>query len=228
MQIAICDDELQELEYIADIVMRYQSNLNITKFDSADSLYRAFISTSFDIILLDIEMPEPNGYEIAKKLMKISNRQPLVIFVTKSTAYAVQGYDVAFHYLVKPIQFEKLCEVLDRACKIIQPFKLTLSINGIQYCIPTENILYIEVMRWTTTIHCKTEQYQARIPMKEIIKRLSNKDFYRIHNSFLVNLRYVDRVAPNEVIVSNGDHIPISRANRKGFQTALQQYLRMT
>ena len=70
MQIAICDDELQELECIADIVMRYQSNLNITKFDSADSLYRAFISTSFDIILLDIEMPEPNGYEIAKKLMK--------------------------------------------------------------------------------------------------------------------------------------------------------------
>lgn len=227
MKIAICDDEPQELQTAANLLAQYNADLNVTKFSSADALYQAFFASYFDIILLDIEMPEPNGYEIAKKLM-ISTKQPLIIFITKSTEYAVRGYDVAFHYLVKPIKFTKLCEVMDRALKRVQPCKLSFSSNGIQIYLPIDDILYVEVMRWTTIIHCKIKQYQTRISMKEMVQKLSRQNFYRTHNSFLVNLQYIDRVSPNELILCNGEHIPISRANQKGFQTALQQYLRMS
>ena len=120
MRIAICDDEHQERLNIEILVKRYAPELSVSPFSSADELLIASKTTFFPLIFLDIEMDNTNGFEAAKELMS-GSAKPLIVFVTKSTEYTIRGYDVAFHYLVKPLNEEKFHEVLERALRLIIP-----------------------------------------------------------------------------------------------------------
>ena len=102
MRIAICDDEDQERLNIEALVKRYAPELSIVLFSSADELLAAAKTTFFPLIFLDIEMDDTNGFDAAEELMS-GSAKPLIVFVTKSTEYTIRGYDVAFHYLVKPL-----------------------------------------------------------------------------------------------------------------------------
>lgn len=226
LQIAVCDDEPIELKHVIELLYKYNAQINVDGFLSTKELYSALKVQPYDIVLLDIEMPDINGYKIAKQITKNITPSPMIIFVTKSTAYAIQGYDVAFHYIVKPIDFGKFCDVMDRACRKIVSSKFVFQCNGTTHCIMVNNIIYIEILRFTITIHCKNNVYQIRSSMKKISQELCDSGFYRVHNSFLVNFQYIDRIASNEVTLSNGVVIPISRSNKKGFQLAFQQYMR--
>ena len=114
MRIAICDDEDQERLNIEALVKRYAPELSIVLFSSADELLAAAKTTFFPLIFLDIEMDDTNGFDAAEELMS-GSAKPLIVFVTKSTEYTIRGYDVAFHYLVKPLNEAKFHEVLKRA-----------------------------------------------------------------------------------------------------------------
>ena len=118
MRIAICDDEDQERLNIEALVKRYAPELSIVLFSSADELLAAAKTTFFPLIFLDIEMDDTNGFDAAEELMS-GSAKPLIVFVTKSTEYTIRGYDVAFHYLVKPLNDAKFHEVLKRALRLI-------------------------------------------------------------------------------------------------------------
>lgn len=143
MRIAICDDEDQERLNIEALVKRYAPELSIVLFSSADELLAAAKTTFFPLIFLDIEMDDTNGFDAAEELMS-GSAKPLIVFVTKSTEYTIRGYDVAFHYLVKPLNEAKFHEVLKRALRLIIPQYFTFSSNGELYRIPVQEILYFE------------------------------------------------------------------------------------
>ncbi len=228
MNLAICDDEQAEREQLISLLYQYNPELQADLFDSASALLAACTKVPYDLILLDIEMPEPNGYIIAGKLHDLKPEPPLIIFTTKSSSYSVLGYDVAFHYLLKPISYEKFASVMDRAFRTIVPTKFLFCINGNTYVIPTKDIYYIEVMRTTMYIHRRQTTQEVRLSMKYAEKELSDAGFCKTHQSFLVNLRYVDSITSDSVILTNGDTIPVSRAQKKGFNAALQAYLRLS
>lgn len=104
-RIAVCDDEPSELEDIVQSVKRYDvhGDFDIENYtDGAVLLSDLQLKKNFfDLLLLDIEMPS-NGFQIAQTLTQME-KHPLVIFVTKRHEYAVQGYGIAFRYLVKPL-----------------------------------------------------------------------------------------------------------------------------
>lgn len=118
MNIAICDDYIQDLQLLQEYCEMYNSGYTITTFSSAHKLYHACKTVNYDIILLDIEMDSPNGYEIAKKL-KSDNYKALIIFTTNSLDYAIRGYGVAFRYLTKPISYKYFCETIKSAENLI-------------------------------------------------------------------------------------------------------------
>lgn len=97
MHIAICDDEAVDLEALEAALKRYDvyGQFVISKYMRAGELYADAAGASFDLVILDIEMQAPNGYEIAKKLLE-HNPKPLIIFLTNTMAYAIRGYGVAF------------------------------------------------------------------------------------------------------------------------------------
>lgn len=119
MTISLCDDNAQERAYIKNIVLdwalRSGAVVSVREYPSAEALLFSYRDSPPDILLLDIEMSDMNGIELAKKLRaRVETAQ--IIFITGYPDFIAEGYEVeALHYLIKPVTREKLCEVLDRA-----------------------------------------------------------------------------------------------------------------
>lgn len=227
MKIAICDDEALELQRIVNFIQQYDATLPVDLFSSARDLLQAHIMEPYDLILLDIEMPEPNGYQIAKQLISISNKMPCIVFVTKSSDYAILGYDVAFHYLLKPISYNKFAEVMNRAIHSLMPQIFSFESRKVTYSVSLQDLYYLESRRFSVEIHCKSDTFPVRATLKSIEPPLLQAYFAHPHHSFLVNLYHVDHFEPKQVVLSTGETIPVSRSHKNAFQLTLQNYLRM-
>ena len=120
LKIAICDDEKKQIEYITSLVSKWSTSnahsCEIRTFASAESfLFEYEDDKAYDILLLDIEMGNMNGVELAKNIRR-SNDTVQIIFITGFPDFIAEGYDVsALHYLVKPVSVDKLRAVLDKA-----------------------------------------------------------------------------------------------------------------
>jgi len=120
LQIAICDDEKPQVDYIRKIVSTWamESNLaiQITDFNSAEAFLFAYEDNkNVDILLLDIQMKGETGMDLARRL-RGENYNGQIIFITGYPDFATEGYDVgALHYLMKPIKEEKFIETLNIA-----------------------------------------------------------------------------------------------------------------
>ena len=119
-RIAICDDSQADADYIAVLVKAWAQTQGIKILLESFSCAESFLfcyedDKNFDILLLDIEMKQMNGVELAKKI-RLANREIQIIFITGYNDYIADGYDVeALHYILKPVHREKLEAVLFRA-----------------------------------------------------------------------------------------------------------------
>ena len=166
MKIAICDDDQILCHHLEEMLLelgrKEQTVLQTELFFDGDTLWNYLKQGyRFDLLFLDIEMDDTNGFDAAEELMSGSS-QPLIVFVTKSTEYTIRGYDVAFHYLVKPLNEEKFYEVLKRALRLIIPQYFSFSSNGELYRIPVQEILYFESRNYMLFIHTQQQIYKTR------------------------------------------------------------------
>ena len=119
-RLAICDDNQTDAAYLQTLLKRWAASagtaLNMESFPSAEAfLFRYEEDRSFDLLLLDIEMGQMSGVELARKIRQ-ENRLVQIVFITGYMEYISEGYDVeALHYLIKPVTEEKLRTVLERA-----------------------------------------------------------------------------------------------------------------
>lgn len=113
MQIAVCDDEKNVRELLADKIRSLFPSAELALYPSGEELLAA--DTPTDILLLDIQMPGKDGMQTAREF-RAKNRQAAIIFVTALEEYVFQAFDVeAFHYLVKPFDDDKFASVLQTA-----------------------------------------------------------------------------------------------------------------
>ena len=132
LKIAVCDDDTFFLRQAEHAVKRWAEEQDLTVelqlFDNGDSLLTVSRTEQFDVLLLDIMMPLFNGMELAHVIRK-TNTAVKIVFLTSSPEFAVESYDVkASGYLLKPLQYEKLCSVLDD-CKAPQPANKKSRVN---------------------------------------------------------------------------------------------------
>ncbi len=114
MRIAICDDEFQCRQQTVQAIDECMRNIDILAdvFENGRDFLQAFQKNPYDLVFLDIEMPETDGISLARKLRSLSCDVPIV-FLTSHIEYALEGYEVnALRYLTKPIQCEKLNNLL--------------------------------------------------------------------------------------------------------------------
>ena len=149
-----------------------------------------------------------------------------MFFVTKSTEYTIRGYDVAFHYLVKPLNEAKFHEVLKRALRLIIPQYFTFSSNGELYRIPVQEILYFESRNYMLFVHTQQQIYKARLSLKEVEPQLSSANFLRIHASFLINLHHVIHITKDDIEMQDHQLIKISRNRKKDVIAAFTKFAR--
>lgn len=232
LSIAVCDDMPVECVDIANQIELILKQMNIEfvikRFFGGQELLGS--EESFDIIFLDIKMPEINGMNLAKKL-RSQEKQSLIIFVTAFSQYVFDAYDVeAFHYLVKPIKHEKLKRVLEKAVRKsdnnTEDFLIIFTERKTKKIL-LRDILYIESVGRIAKIHCKdgvVETYEQIGMLKE---KLWDKFFFMCHKSFLVNLAYVDTFNKTEICMENGDKIIIAKRRWEEFQKEILSYMKM-
>ena len=225
MKFALCDDNPNELRQIRDYLLRYNAQANWKGFASSEELLAAFRRDYFDIVLLDIEMEGMNGYQAGEELNRLPDI-PLIIFITQSGAYIIRGYELAFRYLKKPVEYSDFVRAVSAAVAKCSPKSIPVAGERGPILVRIRDITYIEVFSYKTIIHTSKEQYQVRTPLKEFEGTLWGNGFARPHNSFLVNLDFVDRIQKANLLLTDGTEIPISRNRKKLFDEALFHFLR--
>lgn len=217
LTIAICDDEQSYSEHIQKIIMRWAELsghvCQLALFPSAESfLFEYETNKSFDILLLDIEMKELSGIDLAKRIRKDNNRAE-IIFITSHFEFYGEGYEVdALHYLIKPIEKEKLYQVLDKAAEklSVEPPYIIITSDGETVKLYESEILYIEACLHYISIFTKDKEYKVKEKISAFEERLSDV-FYRIHRSYLVSLKHIIRISRTAVCVDGGIELPLSR-----------------
>ena len=232
MRIAICDDEKRICAILTEKVKKFCPNAEIMTYTSGEDLLNE--STLPDIILLDIRMPGINGMDVAKKLRDRDWRK-ILIFISGEEDQVFNSFDFhAFHFLVKPVADEKLKEVLENAVKDLErsapiPEKqekyIEIQSGTTHIRVNLSLLLYAEVFDRKTILHMKDEniEYYGQLSSLE---GLVGKDFYRIHRSYLANMKYVERYDRTTVTMLGGDSIPIARREYDGFTRAYMEYNR--
>lgn len=229
MKLVICDDNPADIDYVTGLVGEWKrqtgTGVEILSFPSAEALLFAWEENrDMDILLLDIEMGEMSGVKLARRLRR-DGAQMQIVFITGYMDYIAEGYDVeALHYLLKPVTGERLGQVLNRAMERIRTREhmLWLALQDGVVRLSVYEIRYLEVMRNYTTVH-GTEDYSVKRSLNDLESEL-DESFYRIHRSFIVNLRFVKRITRTEVILKDGTALPLSRKRYEGLNQALIAY----
>lgn len=226
-KVAICDDSVDELAYLTMIAKRWaeyaKNTVTISTFPSAEAfLFQYAEEKDFDILLLDIEMEEMNGVELAKQV-RLDNEKVQIVFITGFADFISEGYEVsALHYLMKPVSEEKLSSVLDRAADKLQKTEKLLQIvyNRETAYVALGQILYVEAQKQFVLIYTQEKVYRMKRSLTDMEKQL-DEYFFKCQRSFLVNLRYVARIQNTCVILKNGVEIPISRGSAESIGKAI-------
>lgn len=224
IHIAICDDSKQERQILAALFKRYQelhaTPLQIHIFQNGFSLLDAIDQGKrFDITILDILMPGENGIEIARNI-RASGADTEIIFLTSSPEYAVDSYEVkAQNYLLKPVTEEKFFASIDSILAELDE-KDTASFiiytTEKQYSrIRVSSLVYGEVTHRTITLHLADQTMISAVmtftEFQDILKAYPN--FIYPHRSYAVNMHYIQYVTKSDIILTDGQKIPLSRNN---------------
>ena len=225
-KVAICDDSDADRRYIMNMVRSWASaaghEVQIDGFPSAESfLFRYAGESDYDILLLDIEMGAMDGVTMAKELRK-GNDTVQIIFITGYSDYISEGYEVAaLHYLMKPVNEEKLCLVLERAAEKLAKNEriLNFEVSGEMVRVPIYQIRYADVLGNYVTVHAQTD-VTVKMTLGELEKQLDER-FYRVGRSALVNLTQISRVTRTEIRLNDGTAIPLPRGAYEGVNRAI-------
>ncbi len=214
--ISICDDEVGQLKYLSDLLIKWSKNRNIMisikKYMSAEAFLFSYPDEPCSLLLLDIEMGELNGMELAKKLREKGDMLPL-LFITGYSEYMNEGYEVdALHYLMKPVNEEKLFSVLDRYIMRNPADKSILldCADGIVR-VSLDDILYCEADKKNCLINLKKGEQLVCLSGISSLREKLGDDFILCHRSYVVNIRYVKSITKTDAILDGEKTIPISR-----------------
>lgn len=227
MKIAICDDEIYFAGKLREILMQYLEERHIDFEIELFSSGREFVELGvemlqYQIIFLDINMKQMDGIEMAKNV-RAYTEESFVVFVTAYIDYSLEGYQVgASRYILKNnLNFrEQIYECMDAITKKMKCF-LTRKIFRFQEGekkIRIENILYIESKLHKLEFNILEHglaTYTMYGTLNELENELEEYPFLRIHQSFLVNLKYIKCVTGYKVVLSNGQELTVPRARYK-------------
>lgn len=227
MKIVICDDNIEDLMKIEKLTTKYfalhpNTAFELEKFSNAQKLYKKIKNWDLaDIYILDIIMSDTDktGVDLGNQLRKIGN-ESAIIYITSSDDYALDAYNVhAIRYLLKPVSEQKIFEALDYAISYSEIKKSAVYMiktkDGL-VSVPYSKIEYIENCSRKLNVHLVDGETITSIFIRksfdeEIKDLIQNRNFIRVHKSFLVNLKYIKKLTRNDVTMDSGMNIPVSR-----------------
>lgn len=229
VRIAICDDQAECRQLLVSSIRGCIQSMGIVTDTYKDGLsfLKEYGKHEYDLLFLDIEMPQLDGIALAKRLRAMRSEVPIV-FLTSHIEYALEGYEVnALRYLTKPIRTDKLREVL---CYVAEQMakqrSLWLKTDLGEEKVSVSDVLYMEAQNQNIMISTKTGSYCVRYNMADYETELEADGFFRIHRGYLISLGHVKSIGKNEVTMDDSTVLPVSRSKDKALKEALFQYIR--
>jgi len=219
----LVDDEKKSLRNLENLIHQYCPKIHVIgSTQSSLEAVRLIKELSPDVIFLDIEMPEINGFELLKLLVDTSKYK--VVFVTAYDQFAIKAIkENALDYLLKPISIKELMEVEKKLLQVFKSHltkdevvkdKIVISIHEGYVVEALENILYFQSeSNYTTIVRKVGKDLIISKTLKHFENELLNHQFIRIHNSFLIHSIYIEKVVKQEsyLVMKGGKKITISR-----------------
>lgn len=224
----ICEDEKEVREYLERLVKEQAPGWQVSGCASAaECLLRG---ADADLVILDIGLgSEPDGIALARKLRQRGGERPLVVFVTGHPEYVSDAFDVgAFQYLLKPIDERRFAEVFARAQSRLAGKDagrmLTLRLGSLSRTIPIRDIRYIEGSNHRAVVHMQGEMLSSYTRLKVLEAELEGQ-FFRIHKGYLVSLWHIQAYSRSEVVLKNGEKLPLAKHRYPAFVEAYTEFL---
>lgn len=230
MRIAIVDDDsclLDKVEDYIDTYFRHQSDrYQISRFtDGKDFL--TFCHSAFDIIFLDIQLGNTDGFRIAQWI-RSQDEHVIIIFMTSLAKYAVRGYEVdALSFMVKPFGYGQFALTMKKAETSLERYSrgsLMLNMDGDVKIVRICDIYYIEVFDHWLVYYLENESYRTRGSIRKLQEQLNGESFALCNRCYLVNLHYVRELKGEELSLGRYT-LKIGRTRKKEFLTALADYI---
>ncbi len=234
MQVAICDDEpiiLNKTMFMFnDIIDEYGYDVQAHSFNSGVELLKTIEKDHnfYEIYILDIDMCDINGIEVAKRIRNI-DKNAIIIFLTSYQEWMPEAFDVqAFHYILKPIERKKI-EALFMKClyyledrKILYYFKQGNKLVSIPY----KDIYYFESEKRRIMIVTTRSNYYYYDTISNLQKNIGEELFTRTHTSYFINMDYIRKFDGKCVQLGNGLEVPVSKKYVEVFNNNFMKYLK--
>jgi len=241
----IIDDEKHCCDHLQWLLENYCPNIQVlATADHADQGSQLIRRLKPQLIFLDVEMPDKNGFEMLSTLPEIDFD---IIFTTAHEKYAIRAIRLgAMDYLVKPIDKDDLCQAIDKRRNqhhndtekqlnaLLTHLRQQNDWTGQKAAFPTQSgyqlvmlkdIMVCEGSSNYTNVHLQSGQHLlVSKTLKEIAAMLDFPPFFRLHHSFLVNLQFVERYIKGEggfITLQNGMTIPVSRNKKEQLLTII-------
>ena len=238
INIALCDDNKAFLSILSEMVKRCLSEYNI-KYNISDYLSgKVFLEhhkkTPFDVVFLDILLPDSGGFEIAKEIKAVSPGTH-IIFVTTESSLVYDSFDFRPFYFVPKDSIELLYPKLHHVIKLLishlsahTPICIEMPYGEKKYVEPVKIISVQSKANYLYYSMIGADRLCVRGTMDSAMKDLSADFFVRIHNRNIVNMANIRKVdyPNNRVIMCDGREISISRTYKKEFDDIYTKYLR--
>ncbi len=237
LKIAICDDEKQYCENIRQIISEYCTKRNIEfqveLFKSGNDFVLLENSINqFNIVYLDVNMNGLDGIETAE-IIRYWSQDIFIVFITAFINYTLEGYKLeAIRYILKNNTlreniYESLNAVFEKMQFSNHIYEFIFK-EGLRKLSPRQIILIesnLHVLRFQVIVRSEIKKYTMIAKLNDIQKKLIEENvFVRIHQSYLVNLKYVKDISNYQVILWNDDVLPISRPRYKDVKESFLLY----
>lgn len=228
MRFAICDDNANDLKSMQEVFRRVVPEHTLDAFSDGRKLLDTISGgTDYDLLFLDILMPQITGMELAREVGGLAPDMP-VVFLTDSEAYAVEAFSVkALHYVLKPMTEQALKECLNRL-KERQSARRRIHIissSGVQQILFADEIQYAQSNAHYYDLHLKDGTViKVRMTQSEIRETLGDS-FLPVSRGLVVNVEFIRQLGPKSCVLKDGREILLSRANMDEIHSAYAAYV---
>lgn len=239
-QIAVCDDEpllLEEIKKETENCLREQKIFSIISvFTKGENLlYEIEDGASFDLLLLDIELPGLSGMDLARNIRRLLPHS-LILFITAHYKYAIDAYELdIFRYIPKNQLRERLPHALVDAVSVLEiqnTESYLISNQNRMERIPLKDVLYIMRDGKNAVFHLRNQQetslceYRIRKTLAEIYGELDREYFLFVDRGCIVNLHHISGIAGAECELIDGTRLPVAQSRMTELKKKLNEFWR--
>lgn len=244
MKILVVDDEMLARDELKYLLYRTKEVDIIDEADSVEEALEKLMESKPDLVFLDIQLSDDNGFEIANILKKMK-KPPAIVFATAYDQYAIQAFEVdALDYILKPFDEERIVQTIKKFKKRQQHEmaekqevhvpdvssrmeKLALPIDESIILVNIEDIVYAGLLDGKVIVKTISDTYVTYDTLAILEKKLPQMNFLRVHRSFIVNVNHISEIQPwfnstYNLIMKEDSKVPVSRTYAKELKKLLR------